>query len=64
MRRSKQKQSGETHLVAEAGDRRSLCGVKDPLPVVMVKFAPMHAYPQRRCSACYFAAGLERLLDA
>lgn len=30
------------HLLAAAGDRRSLCGIKDPLPCVTVEAAPRH----------------------
>lgn len=31
-----------THIVAEAGDRYSLCGVKNPLPVVVARFVEAH----------------------
>ena len=34
--------STPTHLVAEAGDRYALCGVKDPLPVVLARYADRH----------------------
>jgi hypothetical protein len=31
-----------THIVANGGDKRSLCGVKDPVPVVGAKFVQAH----------------------
>jgi len=31
-----------THVVARAGDRRALCGQKDPLPVVWAPYVQAH----------------------
>lgn len=31
-----------THVIAHLGDRRSLCGVKKPLPVVWARFVDAH----------------------
>jgi hypothetical protein len=51
-----------THLVRDPGDRRSLCGIKNPLPVCAARHARAHRYPHDRCSACFEAAGLGDLL--
>ena len=42
------------HLLAVAGDRRSLCGLKDPLPRVLVRHAPAHmaGYGMEVCDNC------------
>lgn len=50
------------HIVATSGDRTSLCGIKKPLPVVLLKFAPMHRYEHARCVECYTKAGLAHML--
>ncbi len=31
-----------THIMADAGDRRSLCGLKDPYPHVLARFVQAH----------------------
>lgn len=31
-----------SHVIANPGDRRSLCGVKDPLPVTWAPFVAAH----------------------
>lgn len=31
-----------THIVARAGDKRSLCGIADPLPVVWAPYVQSH----------------------
>jgi hypothetical protein len=51
------------HLKAQAGDKRSLCGIKKPLPYSLVKWAPDHRYPHERCALCYVKAGLSALLN-
>lgn len=43
------------HLVAEPGDRRSICGVKDPLPVCWARFALIHRRHRPGCDACFQA---------
>jgi hypothetical protein len=54
--------AGPSHLMAKAGDKRALCGIKKPLPYCLAKWAPSHAYPHERCAACYQKAGLDALL--
>ena len=51
-----------SHLVAKVGDKRSLCGVKNPLPYGLVSNAKNHRYPHDRCPTCYEAAGLGWML--
>jgi hypothetical protein len=47
------------HLVAKAGDRRSICGIKDPLPVCLDKFGQVHRVHHRTvCGPCFEGAGL------
>lgn len=43
-----------THIVAAASDRRSLCGVKDPLPLICAPFVQAHVdgYGLLVCDAC------------
>ena len=53
-----------THIIAEPGDLKSLCGVRDPLPVVALEHAAEHDYAQARCETCFRAAGLDRMLEA
>ena len=45
---------GPTHLLAHAGDRRSLCGKKDAYPRELVGFADAHVrgHGMVVCSAC------------
>lgn len=52
----------DTHLVNESGER-SLCGIKDPLPVCLVRWAPAHQYPHDRCPVCFEKAGLVEMLN-
>lgn len=42
------------HVVARADDRRSLCGVKNPLPVVLARFVEAHVkgHGMVVCPAC------------
>jgi hypothetical protein len=49
--------TGPCHLVAVAGDRRSLCGVKDPLPVVLASRVQAHidGYGLEVCDLCDLA---------
>jgi hypothetical protein len=51
------------HIVAKAGDKRALCGVKDPLPRVLQRWAIRHRYPRARCFDCYQATGLAVLFN-
>lgn len=53
---------GPTHLKLDARDKRSLYGVKDPLPVCLVAYAAAHTYHQERCRDCYEAADLAGML--
>lgn len=43
-----------THVIATPGDRRSLCGVKDPLPLICAPFVQAHVdgYGLLVCDAC------------
>lgn len=43
-----------THVVADAGDKRSLCGVKKPRPVVLARFVRAHVdgYGLVVCAGC------------
>ena len=48
-----------THLLRDAGDARSICGVKHPLPVVVDRFVQAHidgraarGIPFPICSSC------------
>lgn len=43
-----------THIVANPGDRRSMCGIKDPMPVVWVEFVDAHVrgYGMAVCEQC------------
>lgn len=43
-----------THLIARPGDRRSLCGVKDPLPVMWARWVGEHQarYEFVVCAEC------------
>jgi hypothetical protein len=59
----KTEQPRPCHIVADPRDNRSLCGVKDPMPVVAQKAAILHRYPMARCLPCYAAAGLAVLFD-
>lgn len=59
---AKPQREGPTHLIAVPGDRKSLCGVKKPLPVCWFEAAPKHRYEHERCPTCYKAAGLEWML--
>lgn len=54
--------NGPTHLVRNPGDKRSICGVKKPLPVCWAEKASAHRYPHERCAACFEAAGLADML--
>lgn len=47
------------HLVASPGDRRSICGIKDPLPVCWERFAAVHARHRSPCPACFDGAGID-----
>lgn len=47
------------HIVALAGDSRSMCGIKDALPVVLKRHAPSHRYVRHWCPVCVAAADLE-----
>jgi hypothetical protein len=42
------------HIVATGYDRRSLCGVKDPLPLICAPFVQAHVdgYGLLVCDAC------------
>lgn len=51
-----------THIVAAPGDRKSLCGIKKPMPVVWLPFASKHRYEHARCVECYMMAGLAAML--
>jgi hypothetical protein len=46
-----------THLDLEPGDRHSVCGLKDPLPRVWVRYASAHVkgHGMRVCTACALA---------
>lgn len=50
------------HIVETAGARDAICGERDPLPRVFVKFAAEHKYQHARCEACYTAADLAWML--
>jgi len=41
------------HLVAAPGDRRSICGIKDPLPVCWARFALVHRRHRPPCPTCF-----------
>lgn len=43
-----------THVVAQPGDRKSLCGIRDALPVVAAKAVDAHVrgYAMLVCSEC------------
>jgi hypothetical protein len=43
-----------THVLAQPGDRRSLCGAKDPLPRVAAAFVSMHinGWGMKVCPGC------------
>lgn len=43
-----------THVVERVGDPRSMCGVKDPLPVIWAPFVQRHVdgYGMVLCPAC------------
>jgi hypothetical protein len=43
-----------THVIATPGDRRSLCGIKDPLPLICAPFVQRHVdgYGLLVCDAC------------
>jgi hypothetical protein len=55
-----------THIVATPGDRRSLCGERDPWPRVWKPFVAMHVrgHGMVPCPECYRAAGYPRDDDA
>ena len=54
--------TGVVHLIARAGDKRALCGVKKPMPVCVARHAPMHTHIDDWCRACVDAAGMASLL--
>lgn len=43
-----------THIVANPGDRESLCGIRKPLPIVWAPFVERHVegYGMAVCSEC------------
>jgi hypothetical protein len=43
-----------THIVASAGDRHSLCGITDPLPLICAPHVQAHVdgYGLLVCDAC------------
>jgi hypothetical protein len=45
------------HLLAQAGDRKALCGAKDPTPVCVASFAQRHIDGHRMvpCPECWAA---------
>ena len=53
-----------THLHANSGEKRSLCGIKDAMPYMLARFVPMHQAgrakknlpPLNLCEACETAA--------
>jgi hypothetical protein len=49
-----------THLIVDAWDSHSVCGVKHPLPVVLASFAQTHVdgYGLEVCRVCQEATGV------
>jgi hypothetical protein len=49
------------HVIAVPGDRHSLCGIKEPVPVVAAEFVAMHVagWGMHVCVACAAAAHAE-----